>query len=146
MQIIECKTAEEILSTYPLMKQLQSTRVKDEFFTEKEYLNRVTELMKSGYRIARALNNDSIIGVVTFRRKSNLFMNIMYVEELVIDEILRSKGFGKQLLRWVEKEARKHSCDSMELDCGMHRTKAHKFYFCEDFEINTFYFMKRLNK
>jgi GNAT superfamily N-acetyltransferase len=53
---------------------------------------------------------------------------VLYVDDLVTDETIRSKGYGKQLLDWLIAEARRTGCQTFELDSGVQRFDAHRFY------------------
>jgi GNAT superfamily N-acetyltransferase len=52
----------------------------------------------------------------------------LYVDDLVTDEAHRSSGWGRQLLRWLTDEARRHACAKLVLDSGVQRVDAHRFY------------------
>lgn len=51
-----------------------------------------------------------------------------WVEDLVVDPELRSRGTGKALLDAAKDWARAHGATHLELDSGAARTDAHRFY------------------
>jgi len=51
-----------------------------------------------------------------------------WVEDLVVDPERRSRGTGKALLDAAKDWARDHGATHLELDSGMARTDAHRFY------------------
>ena len=65
-------------------------------------------------------------------------------DDLVTDETQRSKGYGATLLAFVEAKARAIGCDTLTLNSGTHRTRAHRFYFREGLHIHAFHFTKDL--
>ena len=53
---------------------------------------------------------------------------MLYVDDLVTATGHRSKGYGKALLAWLHTEARSQQCQYLELDSGVKRLDAHRFY------------------
>lgn len=51
-----------------------------------------------------------------------------WVEDLVVDPDLRSRGTGKALLDAAKDWARERGATHLELDSGVERTDAHRFY------------------
>lgn len=51
-----------------------------------------------------------------------------WVEDLVVDPELRSRGHGKALLDAAKDWGREHGATHLELDSGNARTEAHRFY------------------
>ncbi len=51
-----------------------------------------------------------------------------WVEDLVVDPELRSRGTGKALLDAAKDWARERGATHLELDSGLARTEAHRFY------------------
>lgn len=64
----------------------------------------------------------------------------MYVDDLVTDQTVRSRGYGKSLLDWLKDEARRQGCAKLQLDSGTHRKDAHAFYLREGLRIEAFHF------
>ncbi|MGB2694136.1 MAG: GNAT family N-acetyltransferase, partial [Dehalococcoidia bacterium] len=54
-----------------------------------------------------------------------------WVEDLVVDKSQRSRGVGALLLAAATDWARAHGCSHLELDSGMGRTDAHRFYLAQ---------------
>jgi GNAT superfamily N-acetyltransferase len=67
-----------------------------------------------------------------------------YIDDLVTDESQRARGFGAALFAWCEHRARERGCDTLDLESGVQRPKAHKFYFREGLSIFAFGFTKKL--
>jgi GNAT superfamily N-acetyltransferase len=68
---------------------------------------------------------------------------VLYVDDLVMDEAARSSGYGKRLLHWLVQRARDEGCQTLELDSGVQRFDAHRFYLTERMFISSHHF--RLN-
>ena len=68
----------------------------------------------------------------------------MYVDDLVSDEALRSHGYGEKLFSWLREIAVADGCIELHLDSGVHRTRAHKFYFRQGMHIGDFDFVEKL--
>ena len=68
----------------------------------------------------------------------------LYVDDLVTDEGCRSAGLGAALLGWVEKLARAEGCETLSLDSGTQRQRAHRFYFRMGLPITSFHFARKL--
>lgn len=64
----------------------------------------------------------------------------MYVDDLVTDQTVRSRGYGKSLLDWLKDEAKRQGCARLQLDSGTHRKDAHAFYLREGLRIEAFHF------
>lgn len=64
----------------------------------------------------------------------------VYVDDLVVDGTVRSRGYGKAMLDWLKVEARRLGCARLQLDSGTHRQDAHAFYLREGLRIEAFHF------
>ena len=64
----------------------------------------------------------------------------MYVDDLVTDETVRSRGYGKAMLDWLKVEAQRLGCTRLQLDSGTFRKDAHAFYLREGLRIEAFHF------
>ena len=79
--------------------------------------------------------------VAGYRFLESLFSGrFLYVDDLVTREADRSCGFGGQLLDWLVEEARNHHCEQLELDSGVQRFDAHRFYFAKRMKISSYHF------
>ncbi len=64
----------------------------------------------------------------------------VYVDDLVTDATVRSRGYGKTMLDWLKGEARRLGCERLQLDSGTQRQDAHAFYLREGLRIECFHF------
>jgi GNAT superfamily N-acetyltransferase len=67
---------------------------------------------------------------------------VLYVDDLVTDEATRSRGYGEALLAWLYAQAREQRCTALELDSGVHRGGAHRFYFRQRMTISAYHFTR----
>ena len=89
--------------------------------------------------------SDEVVGVCGFRIMNNLgFGRIVFVDDLVVDENERSKGFGKILFDWLITFAKENGCGRIHLDSAVHRVGAHKFYMDQRMAITSFFFSKEM--
>ena len=137
-QVCEVRVAgtdAEVERCYPVLAQLRP-HVKAE-----EFLERIRRQMAPGYRIAYIEVDGEVAAVAGFRLCENLFVGrFLYVDDLVTEEGRRSHGLGKQLLDWLVAYGRHNGCTSMELDSGVQRFDAHRFYLRERMKIRSHHF------
>ncbi len=65
----------------------------------------------------------------------------LYIDDLVTDPLARSAGHGHLLIAELERRARETGCSILDLDSGVHRGAAHRFYFRERMTITSYHFM-----
>jgi GNAT superfamily N-acetyltransferase len=68
----------------------------------------------------------------------------LYVDDLVTASGSRSTGVGRALLRELERRARAAGCSVLDLDSGVQRHDAHRFYLRERMRISSHHFSKEL--
>ena len=66
----------------------------------------------------------------------------LYIDDLVVADDVRSRGYGKALLDWVFQHAVESGCNEVHLDSGTQRKGAHRFYERECYEMNCLHFRK----
>jgi GNAT superfamily N-acetyltransferase len=110
-----------------------------------DFANRVEVQQREGYRLALLEHEGAVVAVAGFRTMNVLWSGkTMYVDDLVTDEAMRSRGFGEALLTWLMDQAREEGCETFSLDSGTHRHQAHAFYFRQGLRITDFHFQKPL--
>jgi GNAT superfamily N-acetyltransferase len=102
-------------------------------------------IFANGGRMTLAVEGEVVKGVALWRIIENACEGRrLYVDDLVVDTVCRSRAIGKRLIDWLENEARARSCTVLALDSGTQRKEAHRFYFREGFLITSFCFRKDL--
>lgn len=126
---------------FPVMVQLRP------HLTERRFLDQVARQAScDGYRLAMLEEGTVVRAVAGFRVMENLFSGRhVYVDDLVTDESERSRGFGGCLFDWLMDHARSEGCERLELDSGVQRFAAHRFYFQKKMHISSYRFRTNLN-
>lgn len=124
MEIKELKTKTELLSAFPVMKQLRT------HLDESSYLALVKEAAeKDSYRLFALLEEGKIIAVTGFKPMITLYYGrFVWICDLVTAEDRRSRGYGEKLLTFVQEWAQAHGYESTALSSGLQREAAHRFY------------------
>ncbi|MDX1932281.1 MAG: GNAT family N-acetyltransferase [Capsulimonadales bacterium] len=139
MQVKIAQTNEEIAGCFPVITQLRPHLVAEEF------VDRVRRMQRSGYLLAYLIaterGKERVKAVAGYRLLDQLLRgNVLYVDDLVTDEASRSQGYGDHLFDWLLAEARRQNCGFLELDSGVHRGDAHRFYFRKRMKIACYHF------
>jgi len=130
---------EDIAACFDVMSQLRQHLHHEQFVT------RVRLQEQTGYQLALLEHAGGVKAAAGFRIIENLFSGRMfYVDDLVTDERERSKGHGKQLIEWLIERARKEDCQTFELDSGVQRFDAHRFYLANRMIISSHHFRLKL--
>jgi GNAT superfamily N-acetyltransferase len=98
-----------------------------------------------GFHLAVLEDDGHVRAVAGFRVFDNLVGGrILYVDDLVTDATVRSKGYGKAMLDWLSARARGAGCQFLELDSGVQRFDAHRFYLVNRMQISSHHFRLKL--
>jgi GNAT superfamily N-acetyltransferase len=98
-----------------------------------------------GYRFTAAYAGDRCVGVAGWRVIATAHaMRKLYVDDLVTTADERSGGVGHALLAELEARARAAGCLVLDLDSGVQRFDAHRFYLRERMVIASHHFTKQL--
>ena len=93
-----------------------------------------------------ALQCPSVAGIAVYRLYENTASGRQfYVDDLVSDAGMRSRGFGKALLDWLTQQASSLGCGQLHLDSGVQRLDAHRFYERESMAKTAFHFASRID-
>jgi len=98
-----------------------------------------------GPRFLAAFDGDACLGVAGWRVLANTSAGRkLHVDDLVTAPGARSRGVGAALLAELERRARAAGCSALDLDSGVQRFGAHRFYLRERLDIVGHHFAKRL--
>jgi GNAT superfamily N-acetyltransferase len=139
MQIEIAITDDQIDACYPVMSELRPHLLRERFVLI------VRDMMRDGYSLA-FLADGGVVTVAGFRIKRTLFCDrFMYVDDLVTAAAARSQGYGRRMLEWLDARARAEGCARLDLDSGMQRKDAHRFYQTNDMPISGYHFSRQLD-
>jgi GNAT superfamily N-acetyltransferase len=99
-----------------------------------------------GLRFTAAYDEEEICVAVAGWREmaTTVAIRKLYVDDLVTASDARSRGFGASLLQELERRGREAGCQVLDLDSGVARADAHRFYFREHMSITSFHFARRI--
>ncbi|URD51767.1 GNAT family N-acetyltransferase [Chroococcidiopsis sp. CCNUC1] len=139
MQIKFATSNLDISRCFPVMVQLRS------HLTEAEFVNRVQRQQQAGYFLVYVEKNNSIKAVAGCRLMETLIDGqLLYIDDLITDTSERSQGYGSALIDWLIEYAKSQGCGSLQLDSGVQRAAAHRFYFRKGLTISSFRFKRSL--
>jgi GNAT superfamily N-acetyltransferase len=136
MIITEAQTDQDITRCFPVMAQLRPHLVAADFVA------RIRRMQRTGFHLAYLEDDSAIRAVAGYRFYDKLHSGQnLYVDDLVTDASGRSRGYGEKLLAWLVEQARAHGCVQLELDSGVQRFDAHRFYFRERMHVSSYHFI-----
>jgi GNAT superfamily N-acetyltransferase len=96
-----------------------------------------------GLRYLAAFDGDRCVGVAGWRVTANTAaIRKLYVDDLVTRASQRSRGVGALLLTELMDRAKLAGCQILDLDSGVQRGDAHRFYMREGLTISSFHFVR----
>ncbi|MBV8980952.1 MAG: GNAT family N-acetyltransferase [Acidimicrobiia bacterium] len=99
-----------------------------------------------GLRFTAAYLDGHCVGAAGWRIVANTSALLkLYVDDLVTTESARSQGVGRELLAELARRARAAGCKVFDLDSGVQRADAHRFYMREGLTISSFHFATGLD-
>jgi GNAT superfamily N-acetyltransferase len=139
-RIAEASTPEAIARCFAVMRQLR-THCTD----EEKFVAQVERQRDDGYRLAFLEEGGTVRAVAGYRMSESLFAGrFCYVDDLVTDATGRSLGYGGALFDWLVAEARAAGCAKLDLDSGVQRFAAHRFYLTKRMIISSHHFSLEL--
>jgi GNAT superfamily N-acetyltransferase len=94
-----------------------------------------------GWQLLYAEQGHSIVGCAGFRVSEWLaWGKTLYVDDLVTDEQEQGRGIGRALMGWLVAQARTQGCAQLQLDSGVQRFGAHRFYLMQGMHISSHHF------
>lgn len=128
-------TDDEITGCHDVLRQLRPHVPLEGF------VPRVRRMQQEGFRLAYLTEAGVVRAVAGFRVLEQFVSGrVLYVDDLVTDADTRSRGHGAVLLQWLRDHAREAECEYLELDSGVQRAGAHRFYFRHGLSIIGYHF------
>jgi GNAT superfamily N-acetyltransferase len=125
----------------PVLGQLRAE------LTPESFAEIYAEGYPQGLRFTAAFDHDDrCVGVAGWRVIATTFaVRKLYVDDLVTAAVSRGGGVGGALLGELTRRAREAGCRVIDLDSGVHRSDAHRFYMRERMRITSLHFGKSLD-
>lgn len=134
------QTDEEIQNCFAVMSQLRP------HLEASDFIRRIRSQQRNGFQLAYLQTGDSTQAVAGFRILEMLAHGrFLYVDDLITNGSSRSRGQGKALFNWLCDYARAQGCQSIQLDSGVQRFEAHRFYFRQRLTIASYHFARKLD-
>jgi len=123
VEIIRSESDGAIERCFPVLRQLRPD------LTSEALIEFVRSHRDAGYRLVALSEAGRVVAVAGYRVLESLgHGRLLFLDDMATDASTRSRGHGKALLDWIEQEAAALGCDSVELDSGVQREGAHRFY------------------
>jgi len=133
MDVHIARSDEQIDACFPVMAQLRPS------LRPEEFVSRIRKQERTGYRLAFIEEEGRPVAVAGYRVSHKLSSgSFLFVDDLVTDASFRSRGYGSRLLGWLREQARAVGCASVQLDTGVQRKDAHRFYEREGMRLSAF--------
>ena len=139
--MIRAATKDDLDTVYGLIKQLSSHEFSKEQFSGCYLYN-----LEKGRVLVYEKDHHNICGCLVFNIHYPLHFSRKSAEivNLVVDESVRNRGIGRELLSYFEQIAIDNGCVCIEVDSGKQRKSAHRFYERDGFVCNHYKFTKGL--
>lgn len=109
-----------------------------------ELRRRLDVMIPLGYHGIAAFEGGRVVGVAGYWLGARFYCGeYMDVDNVVVDEGLRSRGIGLMMMDWLHAKAREQGCKVVVLDSYVTYARAHKFYFRQDYEILGYHFSRK---
>ncbi len=127
---------DEIRRCLPVLQQLRLALTADALV---DFAHRMAA---HGFRLAYAADEQGDVRAVAGYRVTEMLRTglMLEIDDLVTDAAARSAGYGGALLQWLRTHARALGCSVLELDSGVHRHGAHRFYHRHGLHILGYHF------
>jgi GNAT superfamily N-acetyltransferase len=135
MIVKRAQSEEDFRRIAPVLLQLRPS------FTTDSLVAQILRQQAEGFHVAYVEADGEVLCVAGYVFGTKLaWGKHIYVDDLVTDEQRRSTGAGKAMIDWLKAEARAAGCQSLQLDSGVQRFRAHGFYLREGFHISAHHF------
>ena len=98
-----------------------------------------------GLRFLAVFEGGGCVGVAGWRiLATTVTIRKLYVDDLVTVGSERSRGVGALMLTELMERAKVAGCQILDLDSGVQRGDAHRFYMREGLTISAFHFIRHV--
>lgn len=123
--------------SFPLINELTPE------LREADYRKMLPDMVAHNYRQVGMYDEDKLVAVSGYWIGTKLYCGkYLEIDNFVVSSAYRSQALGRQLVAWMEAEARQQGCRAMLLDAYVENFRAHKFYYSQDFIARGFHYLK----
>lgn len=137
-----------LLSTEDIEKIIPLTIQSNKDYTESQLRSYLTEMFQFNNYVCFGLwEEEQLIGVSSGWITVKLYSGKqLEVDNFVIDQPFRKKGYGQLLLDAIEDWAYENDFNSVELNAYVYNHSAHKFYVKSDYKVIGYHYQKKLKQ
>ncbi len=137
--VIRELATDELPTVLPLIGQLNPR------LPAEELKRRLEVMIPKGYHCIAAYDDGRMVGVAGYWLGVRFYCGeYMDVDNVVVDETLRSSGIGAQMMDWLHAKAAELGVKVVVLDSYVTYAAAHRFYFRQGYEILGFHFSRKV--
>lgn len=126
---------------YEILSDVEPSLSKDRF------LSNYKKMLKGDVKVLGLFDTNKLCTVAVVSIQENeVHGKYLYLYDLVTHKSYRKKGYGKEMLRYIQNLAIYNECTKITLNSGLHRTDEHKFLKSNGFEMFHYAFIKDLSK
>ncbi len=123
-----------VVRGYSLLKQLRPSH------DDAQFHEQLLRQLDTGYCLLAIADDDYVYAIVGYRWCENLARGrYIFIEDFVVDEAVRNGGHGEQLFDALVELADEHGYGSVELDVGIQRQDALRFYLNQRMVTSAFH-------
>ncbi|MEO0968743.1 MAG: GNAT family N-acetyltransferase [Cyanobacteria bacterium J06639_18] len=123
LEIQEIKSHKEFQEAFGVMSELRQD------LDRETYLGLLPSMIQGGYRLFALRDTGVIVSLAGLAIITNFYYGRhVWVYDLVTTSKVRSKGYGRHLMEFIEEFARQENCKVVALSSGFERKDAHRFY------------------
>ena len=131
---------EQIPQILPLIQKLGNYQ-----FPDVVLQSRFEEMFEQNYECFGIFYEEKLVGVFGLWIMTRHYAGrSLEPDHIYIEEEYRSKGFGKELFRFIYEYAEEKGCETSELNSYVSNYRSHKFYLNQGYEIKGYHFLKKL--
>lgn len=108
---------------YPILKTLRADLIEDHFLSNRE------SLISNGYTLIGLFDSGELISVAGVDLYPHITRGIdCWIHDLATKENLRSNGYGKRLMQYIENWAKSKGCSRLCVHTRVEKISAQNFY------------------
>ena len=136
---IDLNNSSELEAAFELLKQLRSHLTFDTF------RENIFKLKNENYELWSLQVGGRIVALAGLRTYTDFVRGThLYIDDLVVDQSLRSQGYGAKLLKFTEDLCSEKSLPSLRLACAHENKKGYAFYQREGWTDRACAFVKKI--